>query len=70
MLTGVVLAAVVVMFVLSPPRGKSKYYPLGFGIIIAVLSAVYAAVNNEWYYYLVGAIGAAKGLWDYSRWRR
>jgi len=69
-ITGIMLSAIVVLFLLSGPRGKSRYHPLGFGILIAALSAVYAAANNAWAYYLVAAAAAAKGLWDYRRWQR
>lgn len=69
MATGIVLAAVVVMFLLSGPRGQNRYYPLGFGMILAVLSAVYAVSSGYRPYYALAAVAAAKGFWDYSRWQ-
>jgi len=62
------LAAVLVMFLLSGPRGRSRYYPLGFGIILAVLSLAYAVRNREFAYYAIAALALAKGVWDYRRW--
>jgi hypothetical protein len=66
---GVAVSAIVVLFLLSGPRGKSRYYPLGFGLFLGVLSATYAAVNGEWMFYVLAVLAALRGYWQYSKWR-
>jgi hypothetical protein len=68
-ITGIVLSAVLVMFLLSGPRGKNRNYPLAFGAMIAVLAIVYAVSNRQSLYYVLAALGLAKGFWDYRHWR-
>ncbi|MDP2871012.1 MAG: hypothetical protein Q8P31_00485 [Bacillota bacterium] len=66
---GVAVSAVVVLFLLSAPRGKNKYYPLGFGVFLGLLSSAYAAVNGEWMFYVLGVLALARGYWQHRRWQ-
>lgn len=66
---GIAVSAVVVLFLLSSPRGRNRYYPLGFGIFLGVLSAAYAATNGEWMFYILSVLAVVRGYWQYSRWR-
>jgi hypothetical protein len=66
---GVAVSAVVVLFLMSSPRGKNRYYPLGFGIFLAVLASAYAAVNDEWMFYILGALAFVRGYFQYRKWR-
>jgi hypothetical protein len=68
-ITGIMLATVAFMYLFSGPRGRNRYYPLGFGVLIAVLAIAYGALNNEALFYPLGAVVLAKGYWMYRRWR-
>lgn len=66
---GIAVSALVVLFLLSGPRGKNKYHPLGFSIFLALLSSAYAAVNGEWMFYILAVLALARGYWQYLRWQ-
>ncbi len=67
-ITGIMLATVSFMFILSGPRGRNKYWPLGFGLLLAALGILYGYVNHEAIYYGVAAAVVAKALWMFRRW--
>lgn len=65
---GVAVSAVVVLFLLSSPRGKNKYWPLAFGTFLGLLSSAYAIVNGEWMFHILAVLALARGYWQYRRW--
>lgn|GEM_PF-1466428 len=67
-ITGVMLSAVTIMYILSGPRGKTKYHSLVFGLFLAAISLFYGIYNREWAYYLVGLGALAKAAVSYRRW--
>ena len=68
-LTAILLSAVVVLFVLSGPRGKNRYYPLGYGLFIAALCVYYGFTNGDWTFYSLAAAAFARGYYLFYRWR-
>lgn len=69
-ITGILLATVVFMYLFSGPRGRNRYYPLGYGILLAVLSSLYAATNQANIYYVLAVVALGKGYLMYSRWAK
>lgn len=69
-ITGILLATVVFMYLFSGPRGRNRYYPLGYGILLAVLSSIYAATNQANIYYVLAIVSLGKGYLMYSRWAK
>lgn len=67
-ITGILLATIAFMYLFSGPRGKSKYYPLAYGLLIVTLAVVYGAGNREPVYYALAAATLAKALWMFRRW--
>lgn len=58
------------LYVLSAPRGSTKYHPLAFGLLLAVLNGYYGWLNREPAWYLLSLLAAAKAWWSYRRWSR
>ena len=67
-ITGIMVATVAFMYLFSGPRGRNKYYPLGFGALLAALAIAYGALNDQVLFYPLGVIVLAKGYWMYRRW--
>lgn len=67
-ITGIMLAAVSFMFLLSGPSGRNKYWPLGFGVFLAALGVFYGIINGQALYYPVAVAVLVKGYFMYRRW--
>lgn len=69
-ITGILLATVVFMYLFSGPRGRNRYYPLGYGVLLAALAVMYATVNDQALYYGLAAAALAKGYWMFIHWHQ
>ncbi len=67
-ITGIMLAAVSFMFLLSGPSGRNKYWPLVFGIILCSLGVFYGVVNKQTLFYPLAVAVLVKGFWMYRKW--